>query len=93
MNMKNVIIVSEEDRNIVQRADVECSSRMNLISFLIQNNVDINNERFKAYQDDYSNYFFAFEQEKTKLAEKYLNGLSYTSWNLNYNTCELTYEN
>lgn len=89
---KNVIMVSETDRNILQKADVECSARMNLISFMIQNNVDVNNQRFKDYQDDYSKCFFAFETEKRNLENKYLNGKNATSWNLDYNSCELTYE-
>ena len=90
---KNIIIVSEEDRNNVQRADIECSARMNLISYIMRNNaVDVDNVRFKAYQDDYTEHFFAFEQAKGILEKKYLAGKQYSSWRLDYNTCELIYE-
>jgi hypothetical protein len=89
---KNVIIVDEIDRNNVQRADLECSARMNIISFLIKNNVEISNTRFQDYQNEYTKYFAEFETQKVNLERKYLAGKSYTSWALNYQTCELTYE-
>lgn len=90
--MANIIHVTEEDRDILQRADVECSSRMNLIAFMIQNNMSIDNDRFKAYQEDYNKYFFAFENAKKAMETKYLAGIKATSWSLDYGTCELSYE-
>lgn len=90
--MKNIIMISEEDRNDVQRADVECSARMNLISFLMKNDIGLNNERFIAYQDDYIKHFETFEKAKSNLEKKYLAGKGAISWNLDYSTCELSYE-
>lgn len=89
---KNVIIVDEEDRNIVQRADVECSARMNLILFLMNHDIDVNNNRFIEYNNDYTKCFEIFEEAKSNLQRKYLSGKNAISWNLNYQTCELTYE-
>lgn len=89
---KNVIIVSEDDRNLVQRADIEASSLMNLITFMINHDVDISKERFKQYEEEYKQAFMAFESGKTMIEQKYLSKLNAKSWSLNYNNCELTYE-
>lgn len=91
--MANIIRVTEEDRDILQRADVECSSRMNIIAFMIQNNMSIDNDRFKTYQAEYNDYFFAFEKAKKEMEAKYLAGMKVNNWSLDYATCELTYEN
>ena len=91
--MENIIIISEEDRNTVQRADIECSARMHLISFIMQSNVNLDNQRFKDYQNEYIIYFEAFEKAKKDLEMKYLMGKTYSSWFLNYSTCELKYDN
>lgn len=90
--MQNTIIVTEEDRDVLQRADIECAARMNLISFMIKNDIGITNARFQEYQDDYTQFFFAFENAKKDMENKYLAGKTYTSWSLDYNTCQLTYE-
>ena len=90
--MKNVIIISEEDRNNVQRANAECESRMNIITYILKGNIDVNKERFDAYQSEYSEKYMAFEVAKLNLEHKYLNGLVYNNWNLDYATCELSYE-
>ena len=89
---KNIITVSEEDRNIVQRADIEASSLMNLITFMINHDVNITNERFMDYERRYQDAFLAFEKAKSALEKKYLNNLGFKSWNLNYESCELSYE-
>ena len=90
--MKNVIIISEEDRNNVQRAHAECESRKNIITHILENNININKVRFDTYQNEYSEKFMAFETAKLNLENKYLNGLVYNNWNLDYTTCELSYE-
>ena len=88
---KNIIMVSEEDRNMVQRADVEMSSRRDIIAFMITNNMDISTSRFNDYQKDYSDKYYAFESAKQHIQDKYLNGLNAGDWTLDYNTCELIY--
>lgn len=91
--MENVIVISEEDRDFVQRADIECSARMNLISFIIRSGtLDLDNQRFKDYQNEYTEYFMAFEKAKKDLEKKYLAGKTYSSWSLDYSSCQLTYE-
>ena len=89
---KNVIIVSEEDRNRVQRADIEAASRMNLIGFMISRNMDTSGEQFKKYEAEYKAAFTEFEAAKEHITNTYLNGVNATNWNLDYESCELTYE-
>lgn len=89
--MANIIRVSEEDRNAVQRANVDSASLANLITFMISNNMDISNERFQEYERRYQEAFSRFELEKSKIEKKYLKGLKFTSWSLDYETCEIVY--
>lgn len=89
---KNIIIISEEERNTVQRADIEVTSLMNLITFMINHNVNVTNERFLDYDRRYQDAFIAFEKAKSNLEKKYLTNLNAKSWNLNYDNCELSYE-
>lgn len=90
--MKNVIIISEEDRNNLQRAHAECESRMNIITYILQGNIKIDENRFLDYQKDYTEKYMIFETEKSNLEQKYLKNLNYNNWNLNYSNCELSYE-
>ena len=89
--MANIIKVSKEDRDIVQRANVESSSLANLISFMITNQVDINNERFLEYEKRYQEAYQNFEKEKFNIERKYLSNVTYSSWVLDYDSCEITY--
>ena len=89
--MINIIRVSEEDRNAVQRANMDSASLANLISFMVANNIDISNERFQDYERRYQEAFSRFEQEKSKLEKKYLSGKKFISWALDYESCEITY--
>lgn len=89
---KNVIIVSEEDRNRVQKADIEAASRMNLIGFMISRNMDISGDQFKKYEAEYQAAFMEFEAAKEHITDTYLNGINAITWDLDYESCELTYE-
>ena len=88
------VIVSEEDRNTVQRADIERSSRRDILIYLMQHpEVEISEEQKQAYQKEYDEKYFAFEQAKSMIDKKYVipnvkdNGLN---WNLDYSSCKLT---
>ena len=91
MSTKNVIIITAEERDAIQRADVACSAHRDIITFILSNNIDIPAERFQAYQAEYEKKFSAFEQAKEDLQQKYLAGIPAINWNLEYATCELTY--
>lgn len=92
--MANIIIVDAADRDLVQRANIESDSLMNLITFMINHDVDIGNERFKQYNENYTKAFSAFEAAKSMIEKKYLIGANIKAkkWNLSYDTCELSYE-
>lgn len=91
---KNMIMVDETDRNIVQAADVKMSSLMNIITYIQSRNIDVGAERFQKYEEDYQNAFFDFEKAKTMIFNKYLANLNEKalSWSLDYERCQLTYE-
>ena len=85
------IIIDEYDRDKVQRADVETSSLANLLTFMVNNNVNITNERFQDYEKRYKEAYLQFEKEKANIEKKYLKGTNFTSWSLSYEDCEITY--
>lgn len=89
--MTKTIIVDTKDRDVVQRANVDASSLANLITFMISNNMDLSNERFQDYEKRYQEAYGIFEREKSRIEKKYLAGLNATSWALDYETCEITY--
>ena len=91
--MEKKIIISAEDRDVVQKADVEMSARLNLISFMISNNMDITSEQFNRYQEEYTKYFLEFGKAKKALENKYIvpiYGTKTVEWALSYDDCELT---
>ena len=88
--MEKIIIVDTADRDMVQKADIEVSSRMNLISFMLSRNMDTNTDYFKRYEKEYQECFLAFEQAKTYIFNKYVKDEKALSWSLNYETCQLT---
>lgn len=90
--MANIIIIDKMDRDRVQKADIEAASLMNLITFMINHDIDISNERFLQYEKKYQKAFFEFESAKSDIEKKYLSNLNAKSWNLSYDNCELTYE-
>ena len=89
--MKNIILVDQQDINILQKADMEQQSKKDLILFLINNNVDINNPFIKKYEQEYQIAFNNFTNEKNKIISKYLTNIIYTDWTITYQTRELSY--
>ena len=88
----NKIIIDEEDRNLIQRFDIEQAARKNLISFLLKENIN-NEEKLTQFQNEYIQCFNNFEQAKMQVQQKYLDNqnIQYANWHLNYSTCELEY--
>lgn len=86
-----------QDRiNYIQKLDAEMSAKRSLISFMISNGMDISNERFKEYQQNYETAFLLFETAKTEIEQEYVDknlNSSYQKklgWDLNYKTNILT---
>ena len=89
-----LITIPEDDRVIVQRADVERSARRDILVYLMEHpELNISDERRIAYQKEYDDKFWAFEQAKADIEKKYVqpaaNGKA-INWSLDYATCEVT---
>lgn len=88
------ITIPEELRNKVQRADIERSSRRDIIIYLMQHpEVEVSEERRLAYQKEYDDKFFEFEQAKSIIEKEYVQPATNNkaiNWNLDYSSCEVT---
>lgn len=82
------ITVPDEVRIATQRADIECSARRDIITHILEKNIQIPAERFEAYQKEYDDKFFAFEQAKQRIEKEYVRPVvaNPISWSLDYNT-------
>ena len=90
--MTKVITIPHEEAIKVQRADVECSARRDIITHILEKNIQVPVERFNAYQKEYDEKFFAFEQAKSNIERNYVRTTvnNPQSWVLDYNTGEVT---
>ena len=89
------IITIPEDRTIeVQRADVERSSRRDIIIYLMEHpEINVDEERRKLYQKEYDEKYFAFEQAKNNIERDFVIPASdgkANNWSLDYSTNEIT---
>lgn len=86
------IIVPETLRNELQKREMEYNARREIIIYILQNNLQIPQERFEAYEKEYDQKFQAFEQLKDQITKEYVQPIVQNPdfWNLNYETCELT---
>lgn len=86
------ITVPEEIKNVTQRADIECSARRDIITYIMEKNLAIPAERFAEYQKDYDDKYFVFEQAKSKIEQEYVRKAvdNPVSWSLDYHTNVVT---
>lgn len=91
--MIKTITIPEELKIKIQKADIERSACRDIITYLIsQQDIDISNERFQRYQEEYSNKYFIFENFKKQVETDYVKK-DYPNaihWSLNYETNEIT---
>ena len=92
--MEKKIIISEEDRDFIQRLDIEMSARQNIISFMLSSGMNTDTEQFKNYQNEYNEYFLQFDKAKREIVEKkYIEkeakNLVGLPWVLNYSSREI----
>ena len=87
------ITIPEEVRNKVQKADIERSSRRDIITYIMEKDINISEERFKEYQKEYDEKFFEFEQAKDEIEKNYVvpatEGKA-SNWSLDYSSCVVT---
>ena len=91
--MKTIEIeIPEEVRNYVQRCDIECSSRRDIIIQILTHDYNITEERITQCWKDYEDKYYIFEKAKEDIAEKYIltNVENPINWNLDYTTCIIT---
>lgn len=87
--MKTIIIeVPEDVKNTTQRADIECSARRDIITYILEKNIAVPAERMAAYQKDYDDKYFAFEQAKSNIENNYVRKAvsNPIHWSLDYHT-------
>lgn len=87
------IEIPENVTNMVQRFDIERSSRRDIIINIMQNNYDIPADRFDRYQKEYDEKYFAFETAKTEIEKNYVipaTGGRKCNWSLDYATNIIT---
>lgn len=93
--MIKTITIPEELRNQAQRANIERDSRRDILLYIMQNNLDIPEERIARYQKEYDDRYFEFEQIKNIIENEYVQPAANNTalnWFLNYNNCIVTIE-
>lgn len=91
--MTKTIIVPEEIRNKAQKANVERDARRDILIYIMQNNVNISEERIANYQKEYDEKYFEFEQVKSTIEKEYVmpaTGGKASNWSLDYSSCVVT---
>ena len=90
------INVTAEDVKKVQDAHIKLDASKLILEDLIitnQYNQDVvDTPAFKAYERRVQSNVVEFENAKKEISEKYLKGISAVSWNLDYDTKVLSYE-
>ena len=67
------IIIPEELRTRVQRANVERDSRRDILLYIMSHDdIDISEERIARYQKEYDEKYLEFEQAKSIIEKEYV---------------------
>lgn len=92
--MTKTIVISKDDVLMVQKAQYQMNSRMNLIHYLIEQHTDAENTIFKKYNQEYQEFFEEYDKAKNFIETTYVRTEieNPIRWDLNFNTCELTIE-
>ena len=84
------IIIDEQLCTKIEMLQYEVFSRKEIITSYLNMSSNISSELFKAYQDEYKEYFTAYNKAKQEMLKKY-QVLAVNNWNLDFTTRELTY--
>lgn len=88
------IVVPEDIRNAIQKANLERDSRRDILLYIMQNSINIPEEKLKAYEKEYDEKYADFEKLKTQIEKDYvLPAIAPNQpkgWNLDYHSCILT---
>ena len=91
--MIKTITVPEEIRTAAQKANVERDARRDILLYIMQNDVNISQERINQYQKEYDDKFFEFEKIKNVIEKEYVQPAvdgKASKWSLDYDTCTVT---
>ena len=94
--MIKVIKVSEELSNYLERLSREVEGSKDIISFMIENNKNINTDAFKSYKKEFDEVYAEFDLAKQDVQKKFVPtaltdaDAEHTSWSLDYATHDLT---
>lgn len=84
------IIIDEQLCTKIEMLQYEVNSRKEIITAYLQMSDNTTSNLFKAYQDEYKQYFTDYNKAKQEMVEQYKVPTG-SSWNLNFATRELTY--
>lgn len=81
----------------LEKLSAEVESRKNLLAFMINNDMDSSNS-FTRYQEEYTNFYQKYEQEKKVFQKAYIDPIllennidaERAKWNLNFDDGEVT---
>ena len=94
MEKKTVtVVVDEKVRNAVEACDYEYATRRDAVTFMLANNMDINTEAFKSYQEEMKKFNVMFSKAKSEIERVYVLPVTEgkpASWSLDYETAILT---
>lgn len=88
--MIKTITVPEEIRDKAQKANIERDARRDILLYIMQNDINIPEERIARYQKEYDEKYLAFDQAKSIIEKEYVmpatDGKA-LNWSLDYHTC------
>ena len=93
--MIKTITIPGELRDRAQRANIERDSRRDILLYIMENNLNVSEERIANYQKEYDEKYFEFEQVKATIEKEYVQPATNNqalNWSLNYNDCIVTIE-
>ena len=73
----------------IQALQYECESRKDLLTFMINSNIDITNSNFKKYHKEYQDFFAELNVLKEEMKHTYLDPKTpgkIIRWNLDFST-------
>ena len=85
--------IPEEIVSTVQKYDIERCARRDIILYILENNINIPEERLEKYQKEYDEKYFSFEVAKSEIEKNYVKPLvkdASCSWNLDYESHIIT---
>lgn len=91
--MIKTIIIPENIRDMAQKANVERDARRDILIYIMQNNLNISEERIANYQKEYDKKYFEFEQVKSAIEKEYVMPATEgkaSNWSLDYSSCVVT---